>query len=67
MTQKEIKDAVKNQQTIVWNDPSPIEGNDYTVRKIWNVDDETAFIQYGERNSEYLSEAEVYISELALK
>ena len=64
---REVKEAVISQQKMVWNDPDPIDGNDYTVQKIWNIDEETAIIQYGEDNSEYLSEAEVYISELALK
>ena len=64
---REVKDAVINQQKMVWNDPDPIDGNDYTVQKIWNIDEETAIIQYGENNSKCLSEAEVYLTELALK
>ena len=64
---REVKDAVISQQKMVWNDPDPIDGNNYTVQKIWSIDEETAMIQYGEDNSEDLSEAEVYISELALK
>jgi hypothetical protein len=67
MNIKEVKDAVINQQKMVWNDPEPIEDNDYTVQKIWNINEETAMIQYGEDNSKYLSEAEVYLWELALK
>jgi len=67
MNIREVKDAVINQQKMVWNDPDPIEGNDYTVQKIWNIDEETAMIQYGEDNSKYLSEAEVYLTELAIK
>ena len=63
----EVKDAVINQQKMVWNDPNPIEDNDYTVQKIWNINEETAMIQYGEGNSKYLSEAEVYLTELTIK
>ena len=61
-----IKDAVMNRQKIVWNDPELIEGNDYTVRKIWNIDEETAMIQYGEDDAKWLSEAEVYLTELTI-
>jgi len=63
----EVKDAVINQTKMVWNDPDPIEGNDYTVQSIWNIDDENAMIQYGEDGDEYLSEAEIFISELSIK
>ena len=66
-TKEEVKDAIINQKKMVWNDPEPIDGNDYTVQKIWNINEETAMIQYGEDNSEYLSEAEVHLSELTLK
>ena len=50
---------------IIWNDPDPIKGNDYTVRKITNIGYGTALIQYG-ANPPLLSEAEVYISELEI-
>ena len=66
MNIREVKDAVINQQKLVWNDPDPIEGNDYTVQKIWNIDEETAMIQYGEDDTECLSEAEVYLTELTI-
>jgi len=61
-----IKDAVINQQKIIGNDPDPIDGNDYTVQKIWNINKETVMIQYGENNSKYLSEAEVYLTEIII-
>lgn len=67
MNIREVKDAAINQQKMVWNDPDPIEGNDYTVQKIWNIDEETAMIQYGEDKSKYLSEAGVYLTELTIK
>jgi len=63
---RKVKDAVINQQKIVWNDPDYIEGNDYTVQKIWNIGEETAMIQYGEDDTEWLSEAEVYLTELTI-
>ena len=50
---------------IVWNDPDPIEGNDYTVREIITLHGETALIQYGSYPAPY-SEAEVLISELEI-
>jgi|OM-RGC.v1.024695954 hypothetical protein len=55
-----------NQQKMIWNDPDPIDGNDYTIQKIWNINKETAMIQYGEKNSKYLSEAEVYLTEIII-
>ena len=63
---RKVKDAVINQQKIVWNDPDYIERNDYTVQKIWNIGEETAMIQYGEDDTEWLSEAEVYLTELTI-
>lgn len=47
--------------TQVWNDPDPIEGNDYRIRKRWGGP-EIIHIQYGD--GEYLSEAEVLPSEI---
>ena len=49
---------------LVWNDPDPIEGNDYTVHTFDLLDEEEgiARITYG-----YGSEAEVYIHELEIK
>ena len=67
MNIREVKDAVTNKQKMVWNNPNPIDENYYTVQKIWNIDEETAMIQYGKDNSKYLSEAEVYLTELTLK
>jgi len=62
-----LKKSIRNKDLIVWNDPDPIENNDYTVQKIWDINDETAMIQYGSNCEEYLSEAEVYLSELIIK
>tara|TARA_R110000823_G_scaffold97033_1_gene211073 strand:+ start:11 stop:436 length:426 start_codon:yes stop_codon:yes gene_type:complete len=66
MNLREVKDAVISQQKMLWNDPDPIDGNDYRVQKIWNIDERTAMIQYGSLEDNYLSEAQVYISELVL-
>ena len=51
---------------IIWNDPDPIEGNDYTVQKIWvQGGGDTALIHYGEYSEDGMySEAEVFIDEL---
>lgn len=34
MNYKELKKAIENKTPIVWNDPLPIEGNDYTISYI---------------------------------
>ena len=69
-TFKELKEAIKNNSTMVWNDPDPIDGNDYTITYVEDVndieDDEDPrdypiLIQYGG------SEAEVFLSEIELK
>ena len=52
---------------MVWNDPMPIPENDYTVQKVWNLNEETAMVQYGEEGSKYLSEAMVFLTELSIK
>ena len=62
MTKKEIKRAIKEGKEMVWNDPDPIEGNDYTITKVSNLDDETCLIHYGGG-----SEAGVYLTEIQLK
>lgn len=61
-----LKSSIKNKDLIVWNDPDIIKDNDYTVRKIWDINGETAMIQYGSDEQECLSEAEVYLSELSI-
>ena len=48
--------------TMIWNDPDPIEGNDYRVVYFKQLCDRTALIQYGK--GEYNSEAEVFLTEL---
>jgi hypothetical protein len=64
----ELKQAIAENKTLVWNDPDPIEGNDYTITFIEDIDEEVfcddypIFIQYGGG-----SEAEVYLHEIVLK
>ena len=59
MKKQEIKHAITNKTPLIWNDPNPIEGNDYTINSISDMDEETAIIQYGGA-----SEAEVYLTEI---
>lgn len=69
-TFKELKEAINNNVTMVWNDPDPIEGNDYTITYIEDLshvsDDEDIrdypiLIQYGE------AEAQVFLHEILIK
>ena len=50
-------------QILVWNDPDPIEGVDYTITSFQSINDEMALIEYNQG----LSEAEVFISEIITK
>ena len=71
MNYKELQQAIENKTPIIWNDPLPIEGNDYTISCIdlpkWEDDfdenDLIILIQYNDGGSE----AEVLIHELSLK
>jgi hypothetical protein len=67
MTYKEVMAAMKVGIPLVWNDPDPIKGNDYTITSIREmIDGEDDFspilIQYGEG-----SEAEVFLHEILIK
>lgn len=63
MTLQEIKKALKEGKQMVWDDPDPIKGNDYTITDIYNLNnDEVCLIYYGGG-----SEAEVFLSEISLK
>lgn len=55
-----LTQELKNGATLVWNDPDPIEGNDYTIVSIKELNDEIALIQYNQG----LSEAEVFLHEI---
>jgi hypothetical protein len=67
-TLAELKQAVADKKELVWNDPDPIEGNDYTITFIEEIDEEVfddyypILIQYGGG-----SEAQVYLHEIILK
>ena len=67
MTKKEIKIAIYEDMKMVWNDPDPIEGNDYTIHSISNLNDETCTIHYGTGENGMYSEAEVFLTEIDLK
>ena len=67
MTKAEVRTAIKDSTPMVWDDPDPIKGNDYTVQEIYITSDETALIHYGSDDQEMYSEAEVYLHELSFK
>ena len=67
---KELKQAIKDIKTLVWNDPDPIKGNDYIITYIEpldEIDDDEdirgypILIQYG------CTHAEVTVNEISLK
>lgn len=73
MKLSQIRKALKNGTPLVWNDPDPIDGNDYNIKEIHNIpspvdcndedgDDCVLLIIYGDG-----SEAEVYPYEISLK
>jgi len=65
----ELKQAVAKNKQLVWNDPDPIKGNDYTINFIEDIDEEDfdddypILIQY----NDFGSEAQVYLHEIILK
>jgi len=74
MTREEIKQAQKDGKPMVWSDPLPIEGNDYTISHIEDLskydefndeemEDIPLLIQYNDGGSE----AEIFITEIKLK
>lgn len=63
----DLKKAIDNKLPLIWNDPDPIPGNDYTITYIEplvdDIDDYSPIlIQYGDG-----SEAEVYLHEILVK
>lgn len=72
MELNELIKAIAEKSPMVWNDPDPIEGNDYTIDTVTilngdvgddeDMGDMCALIQYGGG-----SEATVFISEISLK
>lgn len=68
MTLDNLKDAIKNNLELLWNDPDPIPGNDYTISYIEDLIDDIdeyspILIQYNQGGSE----AQVYLHEILLK
>lgn len=69
MTIQELKEAVNKSIPLVWNDPEPIKGNDYTITFVEDIDEEyfeddiPILIQYNEGESEAL----VYLREIMYK
>ena len=68
----ELKQALAENKQLVWNDPDPIKGNDYTINFIEDIDEEfneddfsmyPILIQY----NDFGSEAQVYLHEIILK
>lgn len=67
----ELKQAIADNKTLVWNDPDPINGNDYTINCIEEIDDELKedmsyhpiLIQY----NNFGSEAQVFLHEILVK
>jgi len=45
---------------LIWNDPDPIEGIDYSIVSLQQINDETALIVYNQGQSE----AEVFLREV---
>lgn len=68
MTFTKLKQAVKEGATLVWNDPEPIEGNDYTISYLEDIFDEDfdelspILIQYNNG----ASEAQVFLHEIVI-
>lgn len=67
MTYKEVITAMKIGTPLIWNDPDPIEGNDYTITMVREMidgedDNSPILIQYGGG-----SEAEVFLHEIIRK
>jgi hypothetical protein len=64
-TFEELKNAIQERAPLVWNDPDPIEGNDYGITYMEPIQDDfdldtPIFIQYGEG-----AEAEIYLQEIS--
>jgi hypothetical protein len=63
-TINQLREAITTNKKLIWNDPNPIKGNDYTITYIEPIDDDferdtPILIQYGES-----SEAQVFLHEI---
>jgi hypothetical protein len=64
----DLKKAIDNKVSLVWNDPDPIPGNNYSISYIEELTDEIdehspILIQYNNGGSE----AQVYLHEILVK
>jgi len=67
-TIQELITAIEYQKPLIWNDPDPIEGNDYNISYIEGITSDIdkldpILIQYNEGQSE----AQVFLHEILLK
>lgn len=66
MNLKQLIECIDNNVPLIWNDPDPIPGNDYSISYIENINIEDfdnhtpILIQYNEGNSE----AQVFLHEI---
>ena len=68
MRTKQIKQALKDNKVLIWNDPDPIKGNDYIISFIEEINEDIdrydpILIQYNKG----LSEAQVFLHEILIK
>ena len=66
---KELKEAIKNNIPLVWNDPDSVKDNDYTITSAEDVDEEE-FDDYTPILIQYnggMSEAQVYLHKIIYK
>ena len=67
---EELRNSIKNEIPIVWNNPEPIDGNDYTISHIDYIEQSNTWdinlpiiVQYNNGGSE----AQVFLHEIILK
>lgn len=64
---KELNNAWLDNKKLIWNDPDPIEGNDYTISFIEDLkeldEDSPILIQYNQGGSE----AQVFLHEISIQ
>jgi hypothetical protein len=65
-TIEQLKEAISNNKKMIWNDPEPINGNDYTITYIEPIDDD--FDSYTPILIQYVggSEAQVFLHEIKI-
>ena len=69
-TFEELRNSIKNEIPIVWNNPEPIDGNDYTISHIDYIEESNTWdinlpilVQYHNGGSE----SEIFLHEISLK